>query len=179
MKYYVVVILTLLFYSCSKECFWSYDSLHEKWIYECNPKAPEPIKYPKLEPGTYAVKNLKIEYIPHYSQIPSYQDWIERSFKNYAENIQEIRLEKKFINSYKAEVSGIPRAQIKQSYHSDAGISFQALSSYRMPNNLSMGICFEGLTVDGSINMRNGKPVSGRLDYRCSNEIIVSYTFEF
>lgn len=179
MKWHFFIILVLMLSSCRKECSWNYDRLHEKWIYECDPKAPEPIQYPIVVPGIYTVKNLKIEYIPAYRHAAFYKKWVDESFKNYADNINEIRIEKKFLESNTAEVYGIPKAGTTAANHSNTGISFSAQSSYRMPSNVNMGICFEGLTVKGNIDMRNGKPVNGWLEYMCVSEIIISYTFDF
>jgi len=176
---YIFILGLWMVSGCSKECSWNYDRLHDKWIYECDPKAPEPIVYPTLVQGTYAVKSFKIEYIPNYKHASFYKKWVDESFKNFADNIQEIRIEKQYLESNYAEVYGVPRASIRSANHSNVGISFNTQSSYRMPSNVNMGTCFEGLTVKGSIDLHNGKPISGWLEYMCAEETIISYTFDF
>jgi hypothetical protein len=46
-----------------------------------------------------------------------------------------------------------------------------------MPDNVFVGVCYEGLTMSGTINISNGKPYNGIIEYRCNSELVMRYSF--
>lgn len=174
-KAQIVFCILFVFYSCSKDCSWEYDILHEKWIYKCTPPAPQPVVY-NLNNGSYKIQSISQEILPSLKTLSNYEELINRYFTGFKGNIEEIYVEKTGYNS--ASVLGLPGASVRNASLTATSISFGGItSSYRMPNNVSVGNCYEGLTMSGIINISNGKPTLGTIDYNCSSELVMRYSF--
>jgi hypothetical protein len=176
-KAQIAICIFFVFYSCSKDCSWEYDVLHEKWIYKCTHPTtqPQPVVY-NLINGSYKVQSISQEILPSLKTSPNYEEIVNRYFLGFKVNIEEIYIEKTGYNG--ANVFGLPGANVRNASLTSTSISFGGVTStYRMPDNIFVGICYEGLTMSGTINISNGKPYNGIIEYRCNSELVMRYSF--
>jgi hypothetical protein len=173
----ILLLISYLFtiVSCSKDCSWEYDVLHEKWIYVCTHPTPQPVVY-NLYNGSYKVQSITQDILPSWRTLPNYEELVNRYFSEFKGNIEEIYVEKTGSNS--ASVFGLPGANVRNASLTATSISFGGITStYRMPDNFSVGVCYEGLTMSGTINVSNGKPYNGIIEYSCNSQLIMRYSF--